>query len=336
MTRASSSHVIVMLLALFSQVACTSAEKLLLRWQLGPGENLGYRADMYPVQNVPDISSDALRHAERLPDALLNVLNPPGDAPFAPQLIVLQAVAPDELRLRLAREPDVSQFTKFRDTFLDGILKVAAERFGRPATQAEVEAIRTEVQGKFDELFEQQRRLFMAAKLNRRSALECSSLDFTEENLIAMYFQLPEAPVAVGDSWTTGLVPFQLSGDVEDLKTEKLDRAWLVETTSTEDEGRVAIIHLAFVSTASGLYRPPGQEPIHASGGFNVLGKGRYLVDRGRWGRLALLTTITLAGLGDVDESSLAVLQPLDTAPDELVREADHAPCVTSHREVEF
>ncbi|MCP3097342.1 hypothetical protein LZ198_00490 [Myxococcus sp. K15C18031901] len=151
------------------------------------------------------------------------------------------------------------------------------------------------------------------------SGLVTSDLKREERNLVALMVELPSRPVSVGDVWTH-------SADLLDMgkrwngKGDTLNRVELV-ALEREAEGRtVAVIDFTLAERHAGRYEDPSLlKPIPATMEMAYVGRGEFLVEEGRWRRVAGQMSTRTKGVVSVDSAQRFVMVPLDPVPPEVL-----------------
>jgi len=140
-----------------------------------------------------------------------------------------------------------------------------------------------------------------------------------QRNLVAIMFELPSKPVAVGDVWTHSADLVRMGTGWEG-QSESINR---VELTALERDAQghtVAVIDFTLAELQEGRFsdvRMP--KPIPASMEMSFVGRGEFLVDQGRWKRLAGRMTTRASGPMVTDMEQQLTLTPLDLIPPKVL-----------------
>lgn len=151
-----------------------------------------------------------------------------------------------------------------------------------------------------------------------------AQLSPVQHNLVALLFELPGRPVAVGDTWTHSA---DLVGarDMfwEEERSVRVNRVTL-SALAREAPGRtVAVIDFTLIAEDQGEYVSwgPGRKRVPASDAAHYVGRGEFLVEEGRWRTLS--GEISLRASGGVlamDSAHRFVMTPVRAVPAEGLR----------------
>jgi hypothetical protein len=135
-------------------------------------------------------------------------------------------------------------------------------------------------------------------------------------NLVALLLELPVKPVGVGDTWTHSVDLVQM-GKGWQGKSEAVNRAELV-SLDKEAEGRtVAVIDFTIAEYHDGqMLNPQTGQVLDASMEMSYVGRGEFLVEEGRWRKLAGQMTTRAANSGTEQQFTL---MPLASIPPKVL-----------------
>ncbi|MCE9666369.1 hypothetical protein LY474_00970 [Myxococcus stipitatus] len=151
------------------------------------------------------------------------------------------------------------------------------------------------------------------------SGLVTSDLKREQRNLVALMVELPSRPVSVGDVWTH-------TADLLDMGPrwhgmgDIINQVQLV-SLEREAEGRtVAVIDFTLAERHAGRYEDASLlKPIPATLEMTYVGRGEFLVEEGRWRRVAGQTSTVTKGVVSVDSVQRFVMVSLETIPPEVL-----------------
>jgi len=151
------------------------------------------------------------------------------------------------------------------------------------------------------------------------SGLVTSDLKREQRNLLAFMVELPSKPVSVGDVWTHSADLLKM-GDSWQGEHDLLNRVELV-ALEQEAEGRtVAVIDFTLAERHEGkLAHRELKESIPGLMEFSYVARGEFLVEEGRWRRLAGQLTTVSKGLMSMNSVQHFVLAPLAPIPPEVL-----------------
>jgi hypothetical protein len=139
-----------------------------------------------------------------------------------------------------------------------------------------------------------------------------------QRNLVALMLELPNKPVAVGDSWTHSADLLKMGHNWEGER-ESLNRVELV-ALEKEGETTVAIIDFTIAERQEGGFpNRRTQKEIPASMETSFVGRGEFLVEEGRWRRVAGRMTTRATGIMQADSDQQFTLTRLDPIPPQVL-----------------
>jgi hypothetical protein len=140
-----------------------------------------------------------------------------------------------------------------------------------------------------------------------------------QRNLLALMFELPSKPVAVGDVWphSSDLVKMGAGWEGENESLNRVELAALEQ----DAEGRlVAVLDYTLAERQEGKFSDRRLEKqIPASMEISFVGRGEFLVEQGRWKRLAGRMTTRATGAMETDTEHQFTLTPLEPIPPEVL-----------------
>jgi hypothetical protein len=148
-----------------------------------------------------------------------------------------------------------------------------------------------------------------------------SDLKREQRNLLALLFELPSQPVAVGDTWTHSADLVNMGNGFEG-ESESLNQVHLV-SLEKEAEGRtVARIDFTLAERQDGTFsdrRLRMKKALPAMMEMFFVGQGEFLVEQGRWRQLAGRLTTRATGVIKTDSEQQLTLTPLDPIPAQVL-----------------
>jgi len=146
-----------------------------------------------------------------------------------------------------------------------------------------------------------------------------SDLKREQRNLLALLFELPSKPVAVGDTWTHSADLVKMGANWEG-ESESLNQVQLV-SLEKEAEGRtVARIDFTIAERQDGRFSDRRmKKDLPAMMEMFFVGRGEFLVEQGRWRRLAGRLTTRATGVVKTDSEQQLTLTPLDAIPPQVL-----------------
>jgi len=140
-----------------------------------------------------------------------------------------------------------------------------------------------------------------------------------QRNLVALMFELPSKPVAVGESWTHSADLVKMGTGWEG-ESESLNRVELVSLDKEADGQTVAVIDFTLAERQDGKFSNARvTKTVPASMEMSFVGRGEFLVEQGRWKRIAGRMTTKATGVMETDTEQQFTLMPLDPIPPKVL-----------------
>ncbi len=113
--------------------------------------------------------------------------------------------------------------------------------------------------------------------------------DDKPRTLLALFFQLPTAPVKVGDTWQVPLHILQIGESFTPHRAARINQVRLEGISTSEEGERIAHLFYTIAEKVEGEYVHIGRKkrtitPINGLG--SVIGYGEFYIDKGYWKRL--------------------------------------------------
>ncbi len=147
------------------------------------------------------------------------------------------------------------------------------------------------------------------------SGLVTSDLKREQRNLVAFMVELPSKPVSVGDVWTHSADLLKMGASWQG-EHEVLNRVELVALEHEAAGRTVAVIDFTLAERHDGKFAHP--EPDKSIPGmmeFSYVARGEFLVEEGRWRRLAGQMSTVSKGVMTTNSVQHFVLTPLAPIP---------------------
>ena len=140
-----------------------------------------------------------------------------------------------------------------------------------------------------------------------------------ERNLLAFMFELPAKPVAVGDVWTHSADLVKM-GQGWEGESETLNRVELTALEKDPEGHTVAVIDFTLAERQEGRFADVRmKKPLPASMEMSFVGRGEFLVEQGRWKRLAGRMTMRGTGVMETDLEQQVTILPLEPIPPKVL-----------------
>lgn len=259
----------------------------------------------------------------------------PKEAPLGYEL-VWQSVTTerDTLRIDLSTLKDARKAAERRKAILDikmpaqSVMAMVLSARGSETLAAKVVVTRVEQNKKAPktkvdrELAKQLKQMVGTVQIRATLTdwgLVTSELKREQRNMVSLATELPAKPVAVGDTWTHNVDLLKMS-ELFTGTSEILNRVELVGL-ERDGEGRtVALLDYTLAEKHDGKFVDPRtKESLPASMEMSFLGRGEFLVEEGRWRKLAGRYTTRATGAVKTDTAQQFTLTPLQPIPPKVL-----------------
>jgi len=259
----------------------------------------------------------------------------PKEAPLGYELVV-QSLTPDRdtMRLDFSSLKDARRAADRRKAIVDinrpaqAVMAMVLSARGSDMLAAKVivtrvqqskKAPKTKVDRDLARQFKQ-----MVGKVQVRATLTdwglvTSELTREQRNMVSLVTELPAKPVAVGDTWTHNMDLLPRS-ELFTGTTETVNRVELAGLERDAEGRTVALLDYTLAEKHDGKFVDPRtKESLPASMEMSFLGRGEFLVEEGRWRKLAGRYTTRATGAMKTDTAQQFTLTPLDPIPPKVL-----------------
>ncbi len=291
----------ILIITVFLGLACSSGsesdQSVLLRWKLGNGESIAYKASMDPVDpaeevllridvkaiaeglSIPDeVKEEFLEFRQRTHASMTNILTKKPNGRISVKMIADSSAVAD------------SPVTSEDSVLADLIKKINGT---------------VQLRGEMDE----------AGKVTS------FYLEKRQSDLISMWFELPEDPVKVGDTWSVDVNFVTMGHGYIVNKADRTNQVTLTALTKTEDGDLVATIEYVFSEYAEGTFQFPGsEEGISSVMSCGFYAQAKFLVNKGRWLEFKGQARVKMTGMMASDSHQHLNMTLMDTVPEDLLK----------------
>lgn len=122
-----------------------------------------------------------------------------------------------------------------------------------------------------------------------------------QKNLIALFFQLPDKPVKVGDSWSMNTNLISMDQNFVCDSSYKKNQATLVNVTRKNNE-TIAVIKYDIIEFVSGEMSTPffGHSPIKTTMKYEYDVTAEFSIEKGKWVLYNAIESMSSTGLTGV------------------------------------
>lgn len=145
-------------------------------------------------------------------------------------------------------------------------------------------------------------------------------LENRQKNLLAIFFELPEGPVKVGDTWQIEVNCISMGAGFVVTNANKLHEVTLSEITQTLDGRPLAVLDYVIIEVVSGVMDSAlSDEQIGVSMSCSYLARGYFLINEGRWHALGGEFAVKSDGIMSGNSIQQIGLVPLETLPESYI-----------------
>jgi hypothetical protein len=157
----------------------------------------------------------------------------------------------------------------------------------------------------------------LRGELTPDGAISSFYLEQQQRNLLAIFFELPTGSVQVGDSWPLTFNCIALGQQFIPNNVNKINQVTLTEISQTADGKPVAVLDYVLIETVDGNFQSPmTNEATPTAMTCSFLGRGRFLIESGRWEQLLGEFAVTSSGIMETNTIQRFALTPLLEIPE--------------------
>ena len=160
----------------------------------------------------------------------------------------------------------------------------------------------------------------LRGEVTREGAISSFFMEQNQKNLLALFFELPVGPVAVGDSWSLDVNCIQMGNGFIAEATQRRNEVTLTEVSQNEAGQTVAILDYVIAESVDGVFAiPGGDELAPAAMTCTFLGQGEFLIDEGRWSQFSGEFALQSSGVMEANGVQQFALTLMDDVPPQYV-----------------
>jgi hypothetical protein len=161
--------------------------------------------------------------------------------------------------------------------------------------------------------------VMLRGEINESGQVESFYLKAAQKNLIAMYFELPNRPVKIGDTWSLNISYLQFD---QSFVCKSADRTNDVESIDVlkDKNDTIVVIKYDISESASGYMKNPmTNEKIETSLSMSFNGIAEFSVNKGRWIKYNGILETTQKGIMSGSSKQKLALIPFDDLTKEMI-----------------
>jgi hypothetical protein len=261
-----------------------------LDWKIAPGEMVGYKTAMNQVDNSdPAMTFDfhKLFSDEANLDGLsqaLSSLSLPGSGSL---ISILQRNLHDNITVRM-----IVDEVNFAENQPDDVMSQLMQ--GMEGTEQ------------------------LRGEITPEGTISSFYLENRQRNLLAIFFELPNGTVQVGDTWKLDFNCISMGAGFAADNAEKINQVKFTELTQTSDGKQVAVLDYVLAESVEGNFQLPGSnDTTPESMTCSFIGRGQFIIEEGRWEQLVGEFTLVSTGVMETNAVQHFALSPLEAVPEE-------------------
>ena len=145
-------------------------------------------------------------------------------------------------------------------------------------------------------------------------------LEQKQKNLLAVFLELPTAPVKVGQSWSLSVNFLEMGSGFICDKSGRANSVKLVSLSKTAGGDTVATMEYCLAESIEGKFRlPTGGADQPCTMAMSFVGRGEFLVGKGTWQRFVGRMHIKATGVMTSDAQQHFAMEPMAEVPAKLL-----------------
>jgi hypothetical protein len=161
--------------------------------------------------------------------------------------------------------------------------------------------------------------VMLRGEINESGQIESFYLKGAQKNLIAMYFELPNRPVKIGDTWSLNVSYLQFDQSFVCKSADRTNNVELIDVLKDKND-TIVIIKYDISESASGYMKNPmTNEKIETSLSMSFNGIAEFSVNKGRWIKYNGILETTQKGMMSGSSKQKLALIPFDDLTKEMI-----------------
>ena len=161
--------------------------------------------------------------------------------------------------------------------------------------------------------------IMLRGEINESGQIESFYLKGAQKNLIAMYFELANRPVKIGDTWSLNVSYLQFDQSFVCKSADRTNNVELIDVLKDKND-TIAVIKYDISESASGYMKNPmTNEKIETSLSMSFNGIAEFSVNNGRWIKYNGILETTQKGMMSGSSKQKLALIPFDNLTKEMI-----------------
>ncbi len=161
--------------------------------------------------------------------------------------------------------------------------------------------------------------VMLRGEINESGQIESFYLKNAQKNLIAMYFELPNKPVKIGDTWNLNVSFLQYDQSFVCKSADRTNDVELIDVLKDKNDTIVVFKYNIYESASGYMKNPMTNEKIESSLSMSFNGIAEFSVSKGRWINYnGIIETIQKGMMSGSSKQKLALI-PFDNLTKEMI-----------------
>ncbi|MFB6341956.1 hypothetical protein ACE1ET_09540 [Saccharicrinis sp. FJH62] len=161
--------------------------------------------------------------------------------------------------------------------------------------------------------------IVLRGEINESGKIESFYLKGAQKNLIAMYFELPDRPVKIGDTWSLNVSYLQFDQSFACRSADRTNNVELIDILKDKND-TIAVIKYDISESASGYMKNPMTNgKIETSLSMSFTGIAEFSINKGRWLKYNGILETTQKGMMSGSSKQKLALIPFDDLTKEMI-----------------
>jgi len=161
--------------------------------------------------------------------------------------------------------------------------------------------------------------IMLRGEINEGGQIESFYLKGAQKNLIAMYFELPNRPVKIGDTWSLNVSYLMFDQSFVCKSADKVNNVELIDMLKDKNDTIVVIKYDISESASGYMKNPMTNEKIETSLSMSFNGIAEFSVNKGRWVKYNGILETTQKGMMSGSSKQKLVLIPFNDLTKEMI-----------------
>lgn len=161
--------------------------------------------------------------------------------------------------------------------------------------------------------------VLLRGEINENGQIESFYLQNRQKNMIAMFFELPDRPVKIGDTWSLDVSFLQFDQSFVCKSAERTNNVELIEILKESSDTVVVIKYNIYESANGYMKNPMNQQKVETALSMRFTCIAEFSVTKGRWITYNGILETIQKGIMSVSSKQKLALIPFDKLTKEMI-----------------